>query len=182
MTAPTVTRVCAPCGATFTVLERTTRKPGRGQYCSKSCSSRARAGITFPALRTRETRVCRCGASFEVRPSRIKAGKGTFCSRPCKEAAARKPQPVKAKPKPAPKPVTVKPVAHKFGAAARPANVGRHANTVPPLPASPRVDDLPITECSGLVRCARCSGMRERGVRCSCERWTPDGQPVEGAA
>lgn len=181
MTAPTVTRVCAPCGAAFTVLERVTRRPGRGQYCSKSCSSKSRAGTTFPMLRTRETRVCYCGASFEVRPSRIKAGKGKFCSRPCKEAADRKPPTVKVT-KPAPKPVKQKPVAHKFGAAARPTNVGRHANTVPPTPASPRVDDLPITECSGLVRCARCSGMRERGVRCSCERWTPDWEPVEGAA
>lgn len=163
----TVERVvvfCKHCHTAFSVPHWEPAQ-GKGKYCSVNCKNRGRSQ-TAPS--TPVSLTCQqCGAAF-TKPAWAlkKAGRGKYCSSPC-AAAGRRINPNAAdrqypdKPKP---------------------NVGRHANTVPPLPASPRVDDLPLTECSGLVRCARCSSMRERGVRCSCERWTPDGQPVEGAA
>lgn len=161
MTAPTVSRNCAVCGAAFTVLERVTRRPGRGQYCSPTCRGKGRAGIAL-STRKRELRVCQCGKPYEVPPSRLKAGKGLYCSRDCVAVAHRKPKVVKVKSTPKPKPV-----AHKFGAAIRPKPPAPNR----PAPVSPRVDDLPLTDGGSHVLCAGCREPRLRGTHCSTCEW-----------
>ncbi|MET7344647.1 hypothetical protein [Streptomyces sp. NPDC005547] len=52
----------------------------QGRFCSKTCS-----GL---AARTRVTRTClHCGNTFEIKPSRLKTGRGSYCGRVCQYKA-----------------------------------------------------------------------------------------------
>lgn len=68
-----ITCTCDGCGIEFQRYPGDI-KPGK-QYCSKAC-------YTASAWVQREC--ARCGSEFSVRRSKIKEGKGIFCSRECK--------------------------------------------------------------------------------------------------
>ncbi|MFF3790840.1 endonuclease domain-containing protein [Streptomyces sp. NPDC001981] len=74
-------RACAQCGADF-YPKSPIRLEGtlQGTFCSKTCSGLAQ--------RTRVTRCClQCGADFEIKQSRIKNGRGSYCSKECQALA-----------------------------------------------------------------------------------------------
>lgn len=75
------TCACAQCGTEF-VPKNPTNPAGslQGRFCSKTCS-----GI---AQRTRLARTCRnCGNTFEIKASRVKSGRGSYCDRACQYEA-----------------------------------------------------------------------------------------------
>jgi hypothetical protein len=100
-------------------------------------------------------RTCACGKTFTVAQHRIKQGRGTFCSVPCRRASR-----VGVKPVPASKPARPAPRADQK-----------------PIPNIPHQREWPLVG-SGTVVCPRCERTRVRGERCACERWTPDGERV----
>jgi hypothetical protein len=91
-------------------------------------------------------RVCHCGAEIRVSPSAVAQGKGKACSVPCSQQIKRAPARVPVRAKPQPTSITPK-----------------------------YLDRLPAIDNGSHVACARCERIRERGARCVCERWTPDG-------
>ncbi|MEU3823130.1 DUF559 domain-containing protein [Streptomyces sp. NPDC030392] len=74
-------RTCAQCGAVFRP-KNTTNPAGtlQGKFCSKVCSGLAQ--------RTRVTRTClQCGNPFEIKLSRLKTGRGSYCGKECQSIA-----------------------------------------------------------------------------------------------
>ena len=97
------------------------------------------------------TRTChRCGASFEIKAHRVRQGKGTFCSEPCRR-------------NPLPGVAVVAPETPK-----RPIVKPRPTSITPKY-----LDRLPEIDGGSHVSCHRCERIRERGVRCVCERYEP---------
>lgn len=92
-------------------------------------------------------RTCACGVEFRISPSAAEHGRGTSCSRECALKLQKKFKAGAIQP-------------HKFGRKSK-------------LPAlAPRRDAEALIEGGSHVACHRCLRLRERGVRCICERVT----------
>lgn len=79
---PKVARKCESCGSSFLTTEYKLSQ-GRGLYCSKDCSSKAKIGQPSKK-RKGETRNClHCGKEFYATPGQIKKDYGNFCSISC---------------------------------------------------------------------------------------------------
>ena len=142
--APTVQLTCRTCNVVFTRLRRNVI-PGRGGYCSHAC-----AGVHQPRADA-VTKTCqRCGTSFGIKAHRLRQGKGTFCSNACRR-------------KPLPSAAVVAPEKPK-----RPVAKPRPTSITPKY-----LDRLPEIDGGSHVSCHRCERIRERGVRCVCERYEP---------
>jgi hypothetical protein len=148
--ASEVQRACARCEGEFTI-QRSMLERGRGKYCSNACkrngSDEDRRGVYGKGS---VVRTCPCGVVFKVTPSAVERGRGTTCSVAC-GMAKRKSEGKSLS------------TAHKFG---------RTVKQRTPPPQKPDWQQ-PLTEASSMVACARCQRIRERGIRCVCERREP---------
>ena len=137
--------VCAQCNQAFTRLRSVDARPSRAGYvafCSQTCvgASQRRGDVV--------TRTCQgCSKPFEIPPSRVAQGKGTYCSTACRK-------------QPLPSAVTV---ASTVTVTKRP--LAKPGSILPKY-----LDRLPLIDAGSHVSCHRCGLLRERGVRCSCER------------
>lgn len=150
----TETRTCRQCGKEFEISTSRMRY-GRGLYCSVDCRSK---GLAAP----RVSHTCRqCGTVFSVRSVVAAKGGGLYCSPDCqrngqRDRAARKPTPVAPVNKP-----------NRFG---QPNQLTVRPARQPMPPTSKPTTDSLVWSGSGLVSCAGCGRIRERGRRCQCER------------
>jgi hypothetical protein len=104
-----------------------------------------------------EDRTCHCGKAFYVSQAELKRRSSESCSNECALALKRRNGTQKVN----------KPT--KFARVSGAKTPGQTSIT-------PRgIDQLVLDDRGGAVRCPRCERIRERGVRCSCERWTPEG-------
>jgi hypothetical protein len=111
-----------------------------GGFCSSACAGRYARPVATV------TRTCGgCQATFEIPQSRARQGKGTYCSAACRV----QPLPGVA--------VTVAPK--------RPLVKPKPGSITPKY-----LDRLPLIDGGSHVSCHRCERLRERGVRCVCER------------
>ena len=84
---------CANCGKKIWREPRSVRREYKHCFCNKKCQgeyqSKYRRGINGLAYKGGLTKVrCQfCGKIFEVKPSRIKYGRGKYCSRECARRA-----------------------------------------------------------------------------------------------
>jgi hypothetical protein len=173
--APPVALTCQQCSKAFTRKPSDVgRRGSSGTFCSRAClaANQRRGSVELTCKQchvvfTRKlalvrpgggfcssacagrygrpvatvTRTCSgCQATFEIAESRARQGKGTYCSKACR-----------TQPLPGVAVVTV--VAPKR-----------------PLVKPKYLDRLPLIDAGSHVSCHRCGQLRERGVRCSCER------------
>lgn len=157
--APTVKRLCRICDSEFTVLERVIRQ-GRGVHCSRPCANRAMKERTIESS-VRTVVQCPCGATFTVVPSTVQLSRGKYCSVACSKTYRRKQLPG-GQPPLSNEPTVA---AVKFKRVKSPA---KQATSI-----TPKRDDAPLLDGGSHVTCHRCLSLRERGIRCTCERWEP---------
>jgi endogenous inhibitor of DNA gyrase (YacG/DUF329 family) len=82
-----VIKKCEECGKEFPV-EKGRIKSGRGKYCSKACSNKAKSrlysGENSWEWKEKIIRKCRtCGKEIQITPSRAEEKKGYYCSKEC---------------------------------------------------------------------------------------------------
>lgn len=74
---------CETCGKVFLALNKDLKR-GRGRFCSRSCSSSRKRGVTLVVV------ICSyCGLEVKKRPCSLRNSKSGmyFCNRKCKESA-----------------------------------------------------------------------------------------------
>ena len=95
-----VDRVRETCGAAFTVQYQPTRRAEGGRYCGARCNPRTKeltqrkVVLAIGAKRAEVDVVCiGCGQSFRTKVKNIARGGGSYCSRVCNPAYARRFEP-----------------------------------------------------------------------------------------